>query len=183
MPHSQCPNIKTDILTLRSKLVELRLLKTKLLSNDNEFYEITSENLQKEINLLIITIDKKIDAVANQIIKPRIFDSGLYSSAGEFSNGRMVVNSGNERYHINISGERPYSEKFRHVGIYIEGRATAENDKREKFHIDFNGKAVYTDRYEEVTPFSKGEVWEAWVRVRAGECYYIDLNGNRIRRS
>jgi hypothetical protein len=180
MSHPQCPNIKTDILALRSKLGELRLLKTILLSNDNELYEITSENLQEEINQLIVVIDKTVDNIANEVIRPKIFDSGVYSGADIYSNGRMVVISGNEHYHIDISGKRPYSATFRRVGTYSEGRATAENDKSENFHIDLDGKPVYPDIYEDLAPFANGE---AWVRVRAGECYYIDLNGNRIRRS
>jgi hypothetical protein len=178
MPHSQCPNIKNDILQLRSKIGELKGLKTILLQDDPTFV-LKIKEIDEQVNKLIRNIDEKMDLIANQIALPsKVKESARFGYYGGFSQGRLIArDQENEYYHLDIKGNRSYPKNYYTVGNYYEDRAIASDGEDNEFHIDLQGKAVYSERYLEVQAYVSGK---ARVKNHKKEAFHIDIDGRPL---
>jgi uncharacterized protein YecT (DUF1311 family) len=177
MPNPLCPNIKTDILTLRSKIGELSLLKTQILQGDTEF-EDKINSIKTEIDSLIKGISAKQDTVANETVLRGIKESREYKVVGDYSEGRAWVQTHDgDCFHIDLNGKPLYTERYKSAGYYSEGRAWVQTHDGDCFHIDLNGKPLYTERYKSAGYYSEGR---AWVQTHDGDCFHIDLNGKPL---
>jgi hypothetical protein len=178
MPHSQCPNIKNDILALRSRIGELKGLKI-LLFQDYPAYEESFEKIQDKIAELIISIDKKIDTIANEVIRTLIIKgSGGYKYVHFCRQGRIRVTDFNDNwFHVSLDGTPAYDSRFETVDEYFEDRARVKDNYGKWFHIDRYGNPAYDSRFQWVDIYSKGR---AGVKDFNDNEFQIDLDGNRI---
>jgi hypothetical protein len=142
MPNPLCPNIKTDILTLRSKIGELNSIKTQILQGDQDFKDKIN-SIKTEIDGLIKGISAKQDQIAKETIRPNIEESREFQSVGYYSEGRARVKTHNgDCFHIDLEGKPVYTERYEFVGYYSEGRAWVKTHNGDCFHIDLNGKRI-----------------------------------------
>jgi hypothetical protein len=142
MSHSQCPNIKTEILKLRSKIGELEGLKSVLLQYDPEFEE-RFERIKDDLRWLTAEIERKIENAANEIIIPRIIESGIYKGALKYSQGRLLVwTKAGEYFHINIKQNPVYEERYVFAGSYTNGSALVKTKEEIIYFIDLNGNKI-----------------------------------------
>jgi hypothetical protein len=177
MSHSQCPNIKNDILQLRSKIGELRELKSHLLKSDDSF-DRNLARINREILDLIDSVDKKSDEIENEAILPGIIESGQYKDVGNFLQGRArVVARDNSWFHINFNSKPAYTQKYDCAYDYSQGRALVKDAEDSYFHIDRSGNPAYAQRYVRAGNYSQ-DGW-AWVRDKDGNEFHINLNGKR----
>ena len=86
----------------------------------------------------------------------------------------VLDNSG--AYHIDISGNELYSNRYsRTFGFYCNRAAVVENERW--FHINEKGKRVYSNNYSWVGNYQENL---CTVRNLGNQYFHIDLNGNRI---
>jgi hypothetical protein len=177
MPHSQCPNIKNDILELRATLGEFTKLKIKLLDG-NPLDKAKFILLLASAQNLVKSIDSAIDQTANETVRKKLIESNKYEEIGGFVEGRARVTIGvNQHAHINVYGNLAYTTIFSAVSIYNEGLARACDLDGNSFHIDRDGKPIYKPRFRDIEKFCGGS---ATVTDHKGRTYRIDKNGNMI---
>jgi WG containing repeat len=177
MSSSQCPNIKTDILAMRRKIGELKGLKLDSLRGYDGCEEKV-ENIQKELDVLIISIETKNDITANEMILPRIQKSEKYGAVSSFLQARAAaIDMDGYEFHIKYNGEPLYSIRYKKVGDYYEGRAMVQDFDGKYSHIRLDGQPLYNTKYRLARDFSQGK---AIVRDFSGNQFWIDLNGNLI---
>jgi hypothetical protein len=176
MTKEQCPNIKQEILTFKTKLGELELLKLKFLRDNDSYDKYTL--LNQEINQIKTSINTKIDDLANVAIKPKIEALGIFSYVGSYSEGRArAKDKQGKQFHIDLNGKPVYPERYKFAGSYSEGRARVVDKVGSQFHVDRNGKELYSQRYVLVDSFYEGK---ALVQDKDGNIFRIDQNGKRI---
>jgi hypothetical protein len=143
MSHSQCPNIKKEILALRTKIEEMERLRTGLLLREGTFQE-NIEVLQVELMVLIYSIYEKIDIVANNTILPNNTDeSWEYEIVDNYFNGRAWVrNLDGTVTHIGIDRKPIYSVRYVEASDYSKGIAQVTGINDEEFYIDLDGNRL-----------------------------------------
>jgi hypothetical protein len=181
MPNNSCPNIKTEILELRSKIGEMKSLKTILLSGDSIYLDYLN-NFQVDLNRSFELIEYRLDAVANEEILSKIKKTNRYAQIGYFYEGRAKARVSNGDWcHIDYSGNPSYDTTYYEVDDFYEGTALVEimptNFIKEYCHIDKQGQPLYPNRFKEARAFMNGK---AVVRDFDDNQFYIDLDGNRI---
>jgi hypothetical protein len=174
MPRSRCPNIKNDILQLRSKIGELNNLKTNLLQGDPTYEEILTR-LKHEIAYLMAYIDKRIDVMANNTILTLIKNLGNYKQVWNFRQGKAMVQDKNwNRFHIGLNRKPFYKDRYAEAGDYSEGMAWVRGFDSNFFHIRLNGKPAYDKRYKSVGNFSE---CRAIAKDNSGKWFHIGFDG------
>ncbi len=80
-----------------------------------------------------------------------------YLYVGDYKDGAAAVKLQNGYYnHINLSGERLYTDKkFLDLGVFHKNIATARDEKG-YFHTDKAGDGLYSQRYLQIEPFYNG---------------------------
>jgi hypothetical protein len=174
MPHSHCPNIKNEILQLRSKIGKLEGLKKVLLQGDPT-YEESLAKLKQEVVYLINYIDKRIDVVANNMILPRVKNLGKYKHVRNFRQGKALVKDKNwNKLHIGLNQKPFYKDRYVEAGDYSEGMAWVRGFDGNFFHIRLNGKPAYDKRYKSVGNFSE---CRAIAKDNNGKWFHIGFDG------
>jgi hypothetical protein len=177
MLHLHCPNIKTEILELRSKIGELEGLKRVLLQGDDS-YDESLVRLQHVIIDLITNINKKNDEVANEIILPEIKNSGKYILVGNFYQGRARIRDKDSNcFHVDLDRMPTYSARFKYTGDYHEDRATVIDSDYKCFHVGLDGKPLYDNRYKLAGDYSQGR---AWVQDFYGNYFHVGLDSKPV---
>jgi hypothetical protein len=175
MPHSQCPNIKNDILQLRSKIGELVRVKSMLL-RDPIYYLDKLTAIRMEIDFLIQDIDKKIDLIANTSTLPEIKKSRIYDYVSYFSEGKIWVRKQRGQcFYMNLRCEKICNETYLQANAYHENKAAVQKSEDVGFHIDRFGKPIYSQKYKKVNDYNLNR---APVRSDNGECFHIDEKGD-----
>ena len=103
-----------------------------------------------------------------------------YLDVGEFKEGRaLVIDLDNNKFHIDLNGDRVYPENYVELWDFSEGaaRARLSKDKYEYFHIDLDGNRIYEENYADVNDFSEGK---ALVKDSDGSWLVIDEEGNKL---
>jgi hypothetical protein len=142
MLHLHCPNIKTEILELRSKIGELEGLKRVLLQGDT-VYENKFETTKSEIEELVLEIDNKIDSVGSETVWYIIYNLGKYQALGNFYQGRAWVRDYNGNFfHILLNGKPAYEKMYKEVEGYDKGKAWVIDHGGNGFYIDLEGNRI-----------------------------------------
>jgi hypothetical protein len=182
MPNPQCPNIKIDILAIRSKIGEMTRLKGELLRG-NPAFEESLNDFQLAANRAFEIIEYKLDTVANESMLSKIKKTQKYMDVGYFYEGRAKARLKNGEWcHIDYKGDLSYQTEYCEVDDFYEGKAAVAilqtNFVKEYCHIDKYGVPIYPHRFKRVGAYINGKTS---VETFGGDVFFIDLNGNLIK--